>query len=101
PATTAIFARSLHDALPIYASPQAEEPSTPSIVTFVALTTAVAMAPGVTPNSWTASVEMRETTRNGPHCISTWLMTVSEMTLVTRSEEHTSELQSRENLVCR
>jgi hypothetical protein len=45
--------------------------------------TAVATEPGSRPSSVTASVEMRLTMRYGPHCISTWLMTVSEMTLVT------------------
>jgi uncharacterized protein YaeQ len=45
----------------------------------VALTTAVATEPGSSPNSWTASVLISDTTRCGPHCSSTWDITVSDL----------------------
>lgn len=49
----------------------------------MALTEAVAIEPGSRPSSCTASVDISETTRCGPHCISTWDITVSEQTSVT------------------
>src|SRR5690606_10840161 len=55
-----------------------------STTTVVALTTAEASEPGVSPSSSTASALMRETTRNGPYWRSTWAMTPSRSTRVTR-----------------
>src|SRR5699024_3354980 len=55
-----------------------------SITTLVALTVAIAGEPTSRPRSWTASVEINEATRNGPHCSSTCDMTVSETILVTK-----------------
>ena len=46
-------------------------------------TTAVATDPGSSLSSRTASVLISETIRWGPHCISTWDITLSEVTVVT------------------
>src|SRR5690606_41630521 len=71
-ATTEIYTLSLHDALPIFRI-AARKPH-------MSTTTADVQAPD------------REPERS---YVDLWLITVG------RSEEHTSELQSRENLVCR
>src|SRR3712207_8993621 len=79
-ATTEIYTLSLHDALPISASSAAArccEPSRPSCSATAAMCASL---------SWSCS---RERSR------STWSRSSS------RSEEHTSELQSRQYLVCR
>ena len=54
------------------------------MITVVALTTATATLPGSSFNSRAASVLIRETTVCGPHCISTWVITLSLITLVTK-----------------
>ena len=54
-----------------------------STMTVVALTTATATLPGSRFSSRTASALISETTVNGPHCISTWAITVSVTTFVT------------------
>src|SRR5690625_4092172 len=53
------------------------------MTTFVALTVAIAGEPTAKPRSSTASVEINETPRNGPHCNSTLDMILSESMLVT------------------
>src|SRR5690606_41706991 len=75
PATTEIYTLSLHDALPIYCKSRFYE-------TF----------------SRTFSKQIRSFSRC---CQNTVLRNVRSQTNGFRSEEHTSELQSRENLVCR
>lgn len=50
---------------------------------FVAFASATTIRPTSIPMSSTASVEIRDTTRKGPHCSSTWLITRSETTAVT------------------
>src|SRR5256885_7134508 len=83
-ATTEIYTLSLHDALPILSQPISSTSS------------------GIWPTDWQASRSSgtpaaratRPTSPAGltrPLCVGTW----------TRSEEHTSELQSPCNLVCR
>ena len=68
-----------------------------SIRTFVDLITATASTPGSSPSSRTASLLISDTTRCGPHCISTWAITLSVITSVTsptsrlRAERPTSE----------
>lgn len=52
-------------------------------MTLVALTEAMATAPTSSPSASTASRDMSDTTRKGPHCSSTWAMTVSASTRVT------------------
>ncbi len=52
-------------------------------MTVVALTTATATLPGRSCNSSAASVLINDTTVNGPHCISTWVITLSLTTDVT------------------
>src|SRR5258705_9544108 len=46
-----------------------------SMITVVALTTAAAESPGLRPRSSSESVLSSDTTRNGPHASSIWLMT--------------------------
>ena len=55
-----------------------------STTTWVDLTEATASTPGSSLSSVAASADINETTRNGPHCRSTWAITVSLTTLVTR-----------------
>src|SRR5690606_41914447 len=78
-ATTALYTLSLHDALPIFRNP-----------------TAPARRPGG-PGTWGAPTITRPRRRAAALSPST----VRAMGGWRRSEEHTSELQSRENLVCR
>ena len=54
-----------------------------SMMTMVALTTATAREPTSSPRSRTASVDMSDTIRWGPHWSSTWDMTVSLAMAVT------------------
>src|SRR5690606_22027746 len=54
-----------------------------STTTLVALIEAVASTPGSRPSSVAASADISDTTRNGPHCRSTWAITPSLVTLVT------------------
>src|SRR5690606_42148096 len=82
----------LHDALPIYPSPPAgallvAPPTTRTSVpgSIAATGAAITTSPSVTPERTATSPVSSSRT---PVCTS-------------RSEEHTSELQSRENLVCR
>src|SRR5690606_40764618 len=80
PATTEIYTLSLHDALPISpAEPGASSRSPHERATCSA-------------NRWTTS----NSTRSTP-----WCLIPRAPEPKRRSEEHTSELQSRENLVCR
>src|SRR3712207_8285684 len=81
-ATTEIYTLSLHDALPICWTPPATRWSTASSGTTTRSRTArsSSCAPGRPPCSWTR---------------------VRSPTYSARSEEHTSELQSRQYLVCR
>src|SRR5690625_2830682 len=55
-----------------------------SSTTLVALTVAIAGEPTSKPSSCTASVEISDTTRNGPHCNSTFDIITSDSFLVTR-----------------
>src|SRR5699024_483452 len=55
-----------------------------STITVVALTTAVARAPTSRPRSRTASADINDTTRYGPHCRSTCAITSSAAIAVTR-----------------
>src|SRR5690606_39309815 len=91
-APTAIYALSLHDALPISqgVSAKAEETSTsPSITaTCCSLNTSASMA-------------FRALLVAGVNSDSLIMARLPAASAVIRSEEHTSELQSRENLVCR
>src|SRR5690606_42078212 len=84
PPTPEIYTLSLHDALPIFRQTgrpvSAAASSAPSRVS--ERTSLISPAPSRADSRMTAGVE-----------VSTEMMT--------RSEEHTSELQSRENLVCR
>ena len=53
-------------------------------MTVVDLTTATATEPSSSSRSRTASLLISETTRNGPHCSSTWAITSSSLMSVTR-----------------
>src|SRR5436305_14254851 len=76
PPTTEIYTLSLHDALPIFCATQSAARSTSSRCAASALTLGIAM------NSRSSSSQACSTAAE-------------------RSEEHTSELQSRPHLVCR
>src|SRR5690606_40364753 len=95
PPHTDIYRLSLHDALPILASQGIE----------IKLACCVyATAPFVTPNDISAGLEKFE---SGDYeyvvSVTSFEFPIQRACRITsgRSEEHTSELQSRENLVCR
>src|SRR5690606_41470020 len=75
PATTEIYTLSLHDALPIFRLSRVSDSSSRKNATTAVASRVSAYSPART--------------------------TPTPSTRVSRSEEHTSELQSRENLVCR
>src|SRR3712207_9326309 len=78
-ATTEIYTLSLHDALPISRTPPPLH---------------IPMVSGCTTTSWSTTV--------GPvYASSGWAMCPPRARRSSRSEEHTSELQSRQYLVCR
>src|SRR5690606_40609360 len=84
PATTAIYTLSLHDALPISATSKPKPSSN---------------APSRARKSASSCAARRPAS---PTCTRTCCAsTCSCIARTRRSEEHTSELQSRENLVCR
>src|SRR5690606_41526361 len=83
-ATPELSTLSLHDALPISSSNKSASPNTRPFPAAQAAPIATAMA-----------FPMRQTT------VRACLTQGRKMATATRSEEHTSELQSRENLVCR
>src|SRR5690606_41489784 len=78
---------SLHDALPIY-HPAAVVPA----ATHPGIVRSVERGVNSMWNQWTNPTR--------PKIVAEWLAIVGSVTRE-RSEEHTSELQSRENLVCR
>src|SRR2546429_1010326 len=80
-ATTEIYTLSLHDALPILETPEDQ----------LAIT-ARSLTPSVVPDSNLALTHV-----SGGN----WNLVVTSATAEPRSEEHTSELQSRLHLVCR
>src|SRR5207302_9546117 len=82
PATTETYTLSLHDALPI--SP-----------------TSTSLGPTTRPNSVSSTVTRGRTTPLGQTCSRARSEEGEASRACLRSEEHTSELQSRENLVCR
>src|SRR2546430_17584353 len=79
-ATTEIYTLSLHDALPIYFQ-------------YLRAENAIARRAGG------AGVHRTGPRRKVPHCFRRWI--TNPVVLLCRSEEHTSELQSQSNLVCR
>src|SRR5690606_40212915 len=87
PATTEIYTLSLHDALPI------------SFSTDAAATPTRSRPPGWPRKSTTRSP--RSAVRKPRSSSWTSMATPRPFNRSPRSEEHTSELQSRENLVCR
>src|SRR3712207_8403580 len=78
PASTEIYTLSLHDALPICLRTSLSDCSSPS--------------PARTPSSTSRPAPISETVSPS---------TVTDALVTRRSEEHTSELQSRQYLVCR
>src|SRR5690606_39716922 len=95
PATSSL---SLHDALPILntvAGPgNRATPSTPEGPASIDCQVSPRSSERNSPAGDPATSDPSATTR-------TWLARFSTVRLFPRSEEHTSELQSRENLVCR
>ena len=65
------------------------------MITFVDLMAAIATDPSSSPRSRTASLDMSDTTRNGPHWSSTCAITESVRTSVTRpTKRFRAELDS-------
>src|SRR5690606_40442239 len=101
PPTAARTPLRLHDALPILAAGiQAWQDSG------LEVTEANAERIGVIVGSGIGGLPRIEETQTellakGPRRISPFFVPGSLINLISRSEEHTSELQSRENLVCR
>src|SRR5690606_40898913 len=94
-ASCALYALSLHDALPIWLGLRL--PYGPTTETTTWPSTPWSAAPRLrTPEGWTHSRSSCGKSR--PTCCAHSCATTK---LSCRSEEHTSELQSRENLVCR
>src|SRR5690606_41425007 len=85
-ATTEIYPLSLHDALPIYTALYSDKDvgnqSTKAILDF-------------------GMLDVEKSDIDAIHEDLRFVGITSDMLVVDRSEEHTSELQSRENLVCR
>src|SRR5690606_39817394 len=87
--TTAIYTLSLHDALPISLKPKLPSPC-------LTLSTTTLGSPPALETIWRSGASTARRSRAIPTFWSSLSPLSSE-----RSEEHTSELQSRENLVCR
>src|SRR5256885_10036041 len=83
-ATTEIYTLSLHDALPIY---QVR-------VAVLLLFVGSAMAIGIASSAWSVFRRYSST-------MALWVLALAIISFALRSEEHTSELQSPCNLVCR
>src|SRR5690606_39508654 len=99
PASTEIYTLSLHDALPI--SHACRDHSDPSSGRFESCQTECLAPSGRDHAEVRASEELRHPgSIAGQHHVGSSFQTLSDG-LEMRSEEHTSELQSRENLVCR
>src|SRR5207249_10191121 len=98
PATTVIYTLSLHDALPISISG-------PSVVTGAESTSETVCTACGLPMESTATCTVRPATSSGHLKGESGgifpIGTIPESSKGTRSEEHTSELQSRFDLVCR
>src|SRR5690606_40812384 len=99
-AGTAIYTLSLHDALPISIEGREsvvtaiiKESTTPSCAPLANNASATGMVPKMSAYIGTP-ISVASTTPKG-------LLLPSRVDTHPRSEEHTSELQSRENLVCR
>src|SRR5690606_41878252 len=85
PATTAIYTLSLHDALPIWRAASTTRSSSTCWAT--------SPRPPRPTSSWSRTATSSPRSPTAPSCPASRGRA--------RSEEHTSELQSRENLVCR
>src|SRR5690606_41863665 len=96
-ATTEIYTLSLHDALPISTS-STESESVIEIQRALIPESGRLVLPLPSLGGVTAGLVAQVRRVDGG---SDWLSTDNRAQLLLRSEEHTSELQSRENLVCR
>src|SRR5205085_11949932 len=100
PSTPFIYTLSLHDALPIFlsATPSGSDVliSWPLFAQDFQLEQNAQMSPG----AWTAA-PYSYTTGAAAVSVSTVVMGSNNFFRLKRSEEHTSELQSQSNLVCR
>src|SRR5206468_12666590 len=86
PAPTSIYTLSLHDALPIFSVDR-------RVVAFTfGVTALTAVAVGTVPALWAARIDVNKVLKGAG-----W----GSRRGTGRSEEHTSELQSRSDLVCR
>src|SRR2546430_5712952 len=96
-ATTEIYTLSLHDALPILKKVvlNAKTPSLFNVLRISAMTCALSGTRWIALRNTTASTE--DTMRDTHSALPSMNLTTWEW----RSEEHTSELQSQSNLVCR
>src|SRR5207302_10095128 len=96
PTPTRTYTLSLHDALPICST----ETSGRSCRRTASLATGRTRISGRPICGWTSGRGWRSAACSYP-AIRSEVVWLRELTPLTRSEEHTSELQSRENLVCR
>src|SRR5690606_41432117 len=97
--TTQIYTLSLHDALPISFRHRSLMPET-SRMQYVGAIAILLLSFGCkTPNPSSLQHDEGQPTWHGEFDYLD--MSFADYTRTTRSEEHTSELQSRENLVCR
>src|SRR5690606_39806201 len=98
-ATTEIYTLSLHDALPISVSSDAAPRMLTSALTTVAVL-ATAWVGSLSSTSWSTIAPPSAVAYSPVSAVSKGIDRIAR-TRPCRSEEHTSELQSRENLVCR
>src|SRR5690606_41838538 len=92
--TSQIHTPSLHDALPIYSAKPSISPSTK----YWACLAHDSVAPA---KIRTLCFSFTMVSSSSGVILAIWAKVVMPSALRARSEEHTSELQSRENLVCR
>src|SRR5699024_12390542 len=97
PVTTSAYTPSLHDALPISANVNVREKPeiTSSILAQVKKNESYPM---ITSTEEWVQIQLGNGTKGW---VAKWLVTLQQPSLTYRSEEHTSELQSRFDLVCR
>src|SRR2546430_11600603 len=95
-ATTEIYTLSLHDALPIFSPPEIEKYGPYRNLL-------LSVKPGIT-GYWQVrgrqELSYEERVRMDVYYIENWSLGM-DINILLRSEEHTSELQSQSNLVCR
>src|SRR5690606_40434561 len=93
-----IYPLSLHDALPIFS--QGAKPGKGGVLPGAKITKEISEIRGVPMGVDVLSPPNHSAFNNIPELVD-FIERIADATGLPRSEEHTSELQSRENLVCR